>query len=103
MSSIPDPALVEATAARLNQHAAAVRDRATHLRRASDGCQWDGHAARAFRHEAAAVVGVLHRSAAQLEDAARALRRHAGDMRDELRKVEHEMRGVAELLGVRTR
>ena len=87
MSWYGDPDALDRLAVRLSGEAERVRVRASQLRAAPDGTRWRGRAAEAFaasvRHEATA----LGRAAAELDDAATALRAHAATVRHELARI----------------
>jgi hypothetical protein len=78
MSFLPDPAELEAIADRISRHAAATRSRASQLGAAVASADWHGVAADAFTVEAYVVLSALRSAAGRLDDAADALRRHAG-------------------------
>ena len=78
MPLLPDPAELNAVADRINAHATATRDRASRLGAAVAAADWRGLAATAFHAEAQLTIGSLGIAAARLDDAADALRRHAG-------------------------
>lgn len=84
MSLLPDPAELEALAARIRAHAAAARDRAFRLDRLVAAARWRGIAAAAFDTLAAEIVVGLRHSAGRLDDAADALLRHAANVRSVL-------------------
>lgn len=78
MSFLPDPSELYAVADRIGQHAAATRGRAFRLGAAVAAVDWLGVAATAFRAEAEVTIAALRSAAGRLDDAAAALRRHAG-------------------------
>lgn len=84
MSPLPDPAELEAIAARIRSHAAATRDRAFRLDQLVAAARWRGVAAAAFDTLAAEVVSGLRHSSGRLDDAADALLRHAASVRSVL-------------------
>ena len=100
MSGLPDPDLLEASAARLAQHARAAREHAARLGGAAAQCRWDGPAARAFRVEADEVTARLRAAAHRLDTAADALRRHAVEVRAELDARRRATHLVADEIGV---
>lgn len=78
MAFLPDPSELYAVADRISQHAAVTRSRALRLGTAVAAIDWRGTAAAAFRGEAYATIAALRGAAGRLDDAAAALRRHAG-------------------------
>jgi hypothetical protein len=78
MVFLPDPSELYAVADRISQHAAATRARAFRLGAAVGAVDWRGLAATAFRAEAEVTLAALRSAAGRLDDAAAALRRHAG-------------------------
>jgi uncharacterized protein YukE len=78
MFVLPDPTELTAIADRIGRHAATTRARALHLGSAVAGTNWRGLAAAAFDAEAHLAISALRGSASRLDDAADALRRHAG-------------------------
>jgi hypothetical protein len=80
MSLLPDPAKLYAIADRIGDHARAARARADSLGAAAAAASWHGPAAAAFRVEAQVVISGLRSAAGRLDDAADALRRHAGNV-----------------------
>ncbi|WKN48778.1 hypothetical protein [Nocardioides sp. Arc9.136] len=83
-----DPGAIRALAAGLREQAAAVRSEADRLVGLARAVPWDGLAADALRHRAAAGGSGLRRTAALHDDAADALDRHAAE-------VEHRLELVA--------
>src|SRR5579875_890847 len=81
MSVLPDPAELEAIAARIERHADTLRDQAARLVATLAATHWQGPAADAFHAQAHAVLLALRGSADRLDTAARALRRHADRVR----------------------
>jgi hypothetical protein len=78
MFLLPDPTELTAIADRIGRYAATTRARALHLGTAVAGTHWRGLAAAAFDAEAHLAISALRGSAGRLDDAAGALRRHAG-------------------------
>jgi uncharacterized protein YukE len=78
MSFLPDPAALEGLADRIGGHARATRARAVRLTGAVGGTDWQGLAAEVFHAEAHMLCAGLRAAAGRLDDAADALRRHAG-------------------------
>lgn len=81
MPVLPDPAELEAIAARIERHADALRGQAARLVATLAGTHWQGVAADAFHAQAHAALLALRGSADRLDTAARALRRHAERVR----------------------
>jgi uncharacterized protein YukE len=77
VSALPDPFELRAIADRIAGHAAAARERAERLERATAAVGWDGFAAEAFDGQAHLATGALRSAAARLDDAADTLRREA--------------------------
>jgi uncharacterized protein YukE len=80
MSFLPDPAELDALADRVARHAASTRARAAMLAASVANAGWHGLAADAFHREAHLAIAALRSSAGRLDDAADALRRHAGSV-----------------------
>jgi uncharacterized protein YukE len=99
MSGTPDPALIDATAARVADYAAALRARSAALAHTAAACRWDGPAARAFQAAATQVVGELHAAGRQFDLAAEALHRHATEVRADLARQCAELHAVGHALG----
>ncbi|HZC72937.1 MAG TPA: hypothetical protein VE442_19730 [Jatrophihabitans sp.] len=78
MAFLPDPSELYAVADRISQHATATRAQALRLGAAVGALGWRGLAAAAFRAEAELTIAALRSAAGRLDDAAAALRRHAG-------------------------
>lgn len=95
---LADPDALEAAARRLSAGAGAVRAAARRLAGTGGALRWQGTAAGAFREGLADEVARLQRSAAALDDAADALRRHAGTVRARQRALEAAAAGAAALL-----
>ncbi len=109
MSFLPDPAELDAVADRISGHAAATRGRALRLGAAVASADWRGFAAATFRAQAHVAVSALRSAAGRLDDAADALRRHAGRLSvlyadfenlgfDSLRLLEDAVRNPSGLL-----
>ncbi|MDT4902176.1 MAG: hypothetical protein QOF92_4513 [Pseudonocardiales bacterium] len=97
MSFLPDPDEMYAIADRIAGQAAAARARADELGTAIAAADWHGLAADAFDLMADGVLGGLRRAAGRLDDAADALRRHAGTvqrMLDNLSLLGHDLLGL---------
>jgi hypothetical protein len=75
---LPAPTELSAIADRIGGHAIATRARAFQLGAAVASTDWRGLAATAFRAEAYAAIAAMRGSAGRLDEAADALRRHAG-------------------------
>ena len=80
MSFLPDPGELRVLAARIDQHAHAARARADRLGFAIADAGWHGRAARAFEAQAHVALVGLRQAAGCLDNAADALRRHAGNV-----------------------
>ena len=80
MSFLPDPGELRAIATRIDQHAHAARACADRLGFAVADAGWQGRAAQAFQAQAHVAVVGLRLAAGRLDDAADALRRHAGNV-----------------------
>jgi hypothetical protein len=80
MSLLPDPTELYAIADRIARHASAARARAAMLGAAVATVDLRGAAADAFAAEAYPVIAALRAAAGRLDDAADALRRHAGNV-----------------------
>lgn len=94
---IGDPAELHAVADRITRHADAVRAGAGTLAAAVAGDRWHGFASDVFDAEAAGLMRGMRACAARLDDAADALRRHAGRVQavlDEIKRVWHAIEGV---------
>lgn len=94
---IGDPDELHAIADRITRHADAVRVSAGTLAAAVAGDHWHGFASDVFDAEAAALMHAMRACAARLDDAADALRRHAGRVQavlDEVKRVWHAIEGV---------
>jgi hypothetical protein len=78
MSFLPDTAELVEIADRISRHAASTRARALQLGSAMAAADWHGIAADAFSGEAHVAIAALRSAAGRLDDAADALRRHAG-------------------------
>lgn len=89
MSVLPDPADLYAIADRITGHASAARERAARLDAAVSATEWRGRAAAAFDAEARFVTTTLRFAAGRLDDAAEALRRHAGEVAAILADLAH--------------
>jgi uncharacterized protein YukE len=86
-------------AERISRHADAVRTSATTLAAAVAQDQWRGIASEVFAAEASRLLRDMRVCAGRLDDAADALRRHAGrvsGLLDEARKVWDSVVGVGE-------
>jgi uncharacterized protein YukE len=75
---LPDPGELFAIADRIARHADAVRMRASALAAAIADDRWHGLASDVFSAEAGGLLHDMRACAARLDDAADALRRHAG-------------------------
>jgi hypothetical protein len=80
MSLLPDPAELYAIADRIARHASATRSRAAILGAAVAAVNWRGTAADAFTAQAYSVIAALRTAAGRMDNAADALRRHAGSV-----------------------
>jgi uncharacterized protein YukE len=87
MSWYGDPEGLHRLAAQLSAAAGRARDRAVDVRATSASARWRGPAARAFHDAVFHESGVLERAAAELDDAAAALHRHADAVRHELDRL----------------
>ena len=75
---LPDTRELRALATRIDAVAHTARRNGEHLRRRLAATHWSGPAARAFDLQAEIVLHALRTSANRLDDAADALRAHAG-------------------------
>lgn len=73
-----DPSELYAIAGRISRHAEAVRSSAAALAAAVTNDHWRGMASDVFAAEARSVLADMRACAGRLDDAADALRRHAG-------------------------
>ena len=87
MSWYGDPDGLHRLAAQLSAAAGRARDRACDVRAATTTARWQGPAADAFHAAMFRESGVLERAADELDDAARALHRHADAVRQELDRL----------------
>ena len=98
MSWSGDPDGLHRLAARLAAAAGRARDRAAEVRATSAAARWRGPAADAFHASVYRESGVLERAADELDDAARALHRHADAVRHELDRLLAAERAAEHLL-----
>ncbi|MDT7570272.1 MAG: hypothetical protein QOE05_446 [Actinomycetota bacterium] len=98
MSWYGDPDGLHRLAAQLSAAAGRARDRACDVRATSSSAQWHGAAADAFHASVFRECGVLERAADELDDAARALHRHADAVRHELDRLLAAERAAEHLL-----
>jgi uncharacterized protein YukE len=92
---LADPDALEVGARRLDAAAAAVREAARRLAGTGADLRWQGGAAALFREGLAEEVARLRRTAAALDEAAAALRSHAGTVRVRQRALEAAGAGLA--------
>lgn len=90
-----DPDALDALARQLERDAGAVRDRARAVTAAARGTAWRGDAADAFRRTVDEDADHLLRAAAELDEAAAAMRRHADEVRAQLARIRALERAVA--------
>jgi uncharacterized protein YukE len=89
-----DPGELYAVAERISRHADAVRSNATTLAAAAANDRWHGLASEVFSAEAGSLLRDMRACAGRLDDAADALRRHAGRVKgafDEIKKTWHDV------------
>jgi uncharacterized protein YukE len=98
MSWYGDPDGLHRLAAQLAAAAGRARDRAGDVRATSASARWQGPAADAFHESVYRESEVLERAADELDDAARALHRHADAVRHELDRLLAAERAAAHLL-----
>ena len=98
MSWYGDPDGLHRLAAKLSAAAGRTRDRATDIRATTAAARWRGPAADAFHAAVLRESGILERAADELDDAARALHRHADAVRDELDRLLAAERAAEHLL-----
>ena len=82
MGGFGDPDGLEAAARLLSRDADELRARGRSIDRSSNGLEWRGPAARAFRAVLADDLTSLVRAAAELDEAAAALWRQAAEVRE---------------------
>jgi uncharacterized protein YukE len=87
MSWYGDPDGLHRLATQLSAAAGRARDRSCDVRATSAAVRWRGPAAAAFHASVFRESGVLERAADELDDAARALHRHADAVRQELERL----------------
>jgi uncharacterized protein YukE len=98
MSWYGDPDGLDELAAQLSFMAARTRDRAVEVRGTSATARWRGPAADAFHESVFRESGSLERAAEELDDAARALHRHADQVRREIARLLAIERAAAEVV-----
>jgi uncharacterized protein YukE len=94
-----DPSELYAIADRIARHADAVRSSAMALAVAVANDHWRGVASTAFSAEAGTVLSDMRACAGRLDDAADALRRHAGHVQGalgELARMSHQLERFGE-------
>ncbi|MDT7537357.1 MAG: hypothetical protein QOI82_942 [Actinomycetota bacterium] len=87
MSWYGDPEGLHAHAVQLSAAAARCRDRAADVRASAARAHWRGPAADAFHASIARESALVDRAADELDDAARALHRHADAVRHEIDRL----------------
>jgi uncharacterized protein YukE len=87
MSWYGDPEGLHAHAVQLSAAAARCRDRAADVRASAARAHWRGPAADAFHASISRESALVDRAADELDDAARALHRHADAVRHEIDRL----------------
>jgi ABC-type transporter Mla subunit MlaD len=107
MAALPDPAALDTVARHLSGHADDLRGRASRLVAAAETVRWHSPAAATFRGDVRDLALAFRRAAGEIDDAADALARHAGAVRQveaPLRAVQHAagaaLHTVEHLLGI---
>jgi uncharacterized protein YukE len=100
MSWYGDPDGLHRLGVQLSAAADRARTRAVEVRATSAAARWQGPAADAFHASVLRESAVLERAADELDDAARALHRHADAVRHELDRLLAAERAAEHLLTV---